>query len=80
MNPVDVRFAEFHLSHPEVYEFLVEAARKYRKNQPSMTGLFALARLEGFKINDLYRGRYARLLTKQEPDLVGLFSFRSMRT
>jgi hypothetical protein len=80
MNPVDVRFAEWHLSHPEVYEFLVEAARKYRKNRPSMTSLFALARLEGYQVNDLFRGRYARLLMKQEEDLAGLFDFRAMRT
>jgi hypothetical protein len=80
MNPVDVKFAEFHLSHPEVYDFLTASARKYKARRPSMTSLFSLARLEGIQVNDLYRGRYARLIARQEPDLKGALDFRAMRT
>jgi hypothetical protein len=80
MRALDVKFAEWHLSHPEVYRFLVGAARKYKHRKPSLTTLFALARLEGYPVNDLYRGRYARLIERQEADLKGLFNFRAMRT
>lgn len=34
----------------------------------------------GFKLNDHYTSRYARLIMKQEPDLDGLFELRALRT
>jgi hypothetical protein len=80
LNPIDVQFAEWHLARPEVYDFLVTVARKYKHRQPSMASLCSLARLEGFPVNDKYRGRYARLIARQEPDLKDIFKFRAMRT
>lgn len=34
----------------------------------------------GWKLNNNYRSRYARLILKQEPDLAGVFEIRELRS
>lgn len=85
------RFAEFHEANPAVYEELVVLARRARARGHQRIGielLFAIIRwnrmmettdASGFKLNDHYTSRYARLIMQQEPDLDGLFATRALK-
>lgn len=85
-------FALFHLSNPEVYETLVDLARKAKKQGKAHCGigmLWEVARWEfwlhtdngsGWKLNNSFRSRYARLIMRQEEDLAGYFTIRELRS
>lgn len=89
---IQERFAAFHAAHPEVYAELVELARTARRAGRSRIGigmLWEVLRWErtlrgveegGFKLNDHFRSRYARLLMEREPDLAGIFETRELRS
>lgn len=90
---IQERFAAFHAAHPEVYDELAALARKARRAGRDRLGigmLWEVLRWErtlrgvedpsGFKLNDHYRSRYARLLMDREPDLAGLFETRELRS
>lgn len=90
-NPIDVQFLEFHHAHPEVYQALRDMARDLRRRGEHKAGigmLFEVLRWnrlmagirdeDGFKLNNNYRSRYARLLMANEPDLVGFFETRQL--
>jgi cytochrome b len=88
---IDARFADFHAKNPQVYAELARLARQAKKNGHHKIGielLFAVLRWErmmqttgdsGFKLNDHFTSRYARLLMQREPDLDGLFETRAVR-
>lgn len=88
---IDDRFNEFHDRNPHVYEELVRLARRARDRGHRRIGielLFAVIRWErmmhttdptGFKLNDHYTSRYARLIMEREPDLDGMFRLRKLR-
>lgn len=87
---IDARFAEFHAAHPEVYAALVRLAREGKAAGHTKLGigmLFEVLRWEHmvrpddsepYRLNNVYRSRYARLVMDQEPDLAGIFDTREL--
>ncbi|MFS0905664.1 hypothetical protein AB3N02_21710 [Priestia aryabhattai] len=87
---LDKKFKEFHRTNPHVYEILVRLAREAKsagKKKISVVLLVQVARWElmfrtesddGFKINNSYTSRYARLIMENEADLVGFFELRKL--
>lgn len=92
MNEVelDMRFKEFHRDNPHVYNILVRLAREAKtagKTKISVVLLVQVARWElmfrtksddGFKINNSFTSRYARLIMENEADLNGFFDIRRL--
>lgn len=89
---IDRHFRTFHENNPEVYVELVRLARQLHGRGHDRIGigmLFEVIRwkrhletvdVSGFKLNNNYRSRYARLIMEQEPDLFGVFELRGLRT
>jgi len=89
---IQERFEQFHRANPHVYEALRALAFKALDRGFEHIGidaLYSVLRWEwaaetndptGFKLNDHYRSRYARLLMDQEPALGGLFEIRTIKT
>lgn len=87
---IQQKFDEFHRNNPHVYDALVRLARQAQRRGHSKIGielLFAIVRWEhmmtttdqsGFKLNDHYTSRYARLIMEREPDLRGIFRTRKL--
>ena len=83
---------QFHMDNPHVYQILVELARNLKAAGHKRLGirmLWETMRYElmtdtihpkGFKLNDHYHSRYARLIMEQEPDLDGIFETRKLRS
>lgn len=90
-DPIDERFIDFHHANPAVYVRLVQLAREWMDaghDRCSMDMLVHLVRWDygvrtqsgdGFKINDHFVSRYARLIAANEPDLAHLFTTRTLR-
>lgn len=89
---IDSRFREFHAEHPGVYTELVSMARQIKTRGYQRIGIeliwsaFRWNRMmqlppdeAGFKLNDHYRSRYARLIMLREPDLAAFFQTRNLR-
>jgi len=90
---IEDQFKIFHLMNPWVYDLLVNQARylRFRGHQRVGIGmLFEVLRWKQmmttddphseFKLNNNYRSHYARLIMANEPDLVGIFELRELRT
>lgn len=89
---IDERFRDFHAANPDVYDGLVRLARAGKARGAKKLGieqLYAVLRWEtfmrtsrdsGFKLNDHFTSRYARLIMEQEPDLAGIFEIRRLRS
>lgn len=101
---IDVAFYQFHQHNPKVYELLVKFARQAKaagRKKFGMKMLFERVRWfefvetkdsTGFRLNNNYTSRYARLMDKQERCstdcegcddtncLVGLFETRELTT
>ncbi len=90
LEDIQARFAEFHRSNPIVYQKLVQYARQAKAAGHGKIGIklllerfrwFALVETNdqhGYKINNDYSSRYARLIAEQEPDLAEMFNFREL--
>lgn len=92
-DPLDERFLDFHHAHPEVYERIVELARKWRDAGHEKIGIATIFEVmrwerglrgvkdaEGFRLNNSYRSRYARIIMANEKDLVGFFDTRTLES
>lgn len=90
---IDQRFRDFHAENPGVYTELVEMARTVKGRGYTKIGIeliwsaYRWNRMlrtspdeYGFKLNDHFRSRYARLIMATQPDLSDLFVIRSLRT
>lgn len=90
---IDTRFRDFHANNPSVYTELVTMARQLHSRGYRRIGielLFAAFRWNrmlsttadeyGFKLNDHFTSRYARLIMATEPDLNDFFRTRTLRT
>lgn len=90
---IDARFRQFHIENPGVYTELCSMARQLKERGYRRIGielLFAAYRWNrmmrttaddyGFKLNDHFTSRYARLIMSQEPDLTEMFKTRTLRT
>jgi hypothetical protein len=85
------KFEQFHADHPDVYDQLVELARRMRSRGHAHYGiatLFEVVRYhrhtsgkdaDGFKLNNNYRSHYARLIMERERDLNGMFHLRELK-
>lgn len=91
-DPLDRAFWQFHFEHPHVYELLVRFALEARAAGRHRYGIamiyermrwYVLIETNdplGFKLNNNYRSRYARLLMLYEPELADLFEIRELKT
>ena len=90
-HDLDVAFAAYHKAHPETYDTLARLARQALAKgctRGGMKMLFEVARWEqylatgddGYKLNNSFASRYARLLMEREPDLQGFFETRGLRS
>jgi len=91
LDRVEQSFREYHAGHPWVYERLVETVRWYagRGRKRGVGFFFEVLRHEmfmgdthdadGFKLNNNFRSRYARLIEDRCPDLRGYFRKRRLR-
>lgn len=90
-DPLEERFLEFHHANPGVYDALVALARRWKDagfEKIGIATLFEVLRWErglagvrdadGYKLNNSYRSRYARLIMANERDLLGFFDLRSL--
>lgn len=88
---LDARFRRFHAENPHVYEQLRDLALQLRRAGHERCGvkmLFEVLRWqrmlsttdpEGWKLNNSYTSRYARLLEDQEPELADFFELRRLQ-
>lgn len=89
---IDARFQAFHAANPHVYERLVAMALQLRRRGHQRLGIGMLWEVlrwrqmletddpaSGFKLNDHFRSRYARLIMEQEAELAGAFELRPLR-
>jgi hypothetical protein len=84
------KFNEFHAEHPEVYAKLRELCFILLDKGILHYGIgalwermrwhfmFEVRDSQGFKLNNNFRSRYARLLMEKEPRLVGFFETREL--
>lgn len=89
---IQERFERFHAENPAVYAELVKLARRARNRGHKRMGievLFGALRWRrymattdpsGFKLNDHYTSRYARLIMELESDLAGFFETRTLKS
>jgi hypothetical protein len=79
-------FAKYHAENPNVYQSLVDLARKSRRYRPDrvigIQMLFEVLRwnyytsvhtTEEYKFPNAFAAGYSRLIMKNEPDLKGIF-------
>lgn len=91
-DSIDSRFREFHAENPHVYEELVRLARvwvaRHGRKRLGIRTLWETMRWNlliqtndpsGFKLNDHYHSRYARLIMQREDDLADVFETRRLR-
>lgn len=87
---IESRFAAFHRANPDIYTKLVRLARELRAKRPhyGIRPLIEIVRYDqamtnaddGFKINNDFCSRYARLIMDNEPDLDGFFETRELKS
>lgn len=87
---IQQKFEQFHAANPHVYANLKALALQLKAKghgRGSIGMLFEVLRHQyqiqtagdDYKLNNNYRSRYARLLEKQEPSLVGFFETRELK-
>jgi hypothetical protein len=88
---IQASFERFHRENPDVYRQLVRIAREMKrrgKSRGSMDHLLHILRWntfrktgdDGFKLNDHFTSRYARLIEQCNPELRGFFRTRGLRS
>jgi len=83
------KFWQFHVDHPEVYRYLVQFARAWRRGRGGPLGIGALFERVRWeigiqsdvspKLNNNHRAFYARLIMERNSDLAGIFALRQQR-
>ena len=86
-------FVVFHNANPKVYWELVRLAKEAKTNGHQKIGIGMLWEVmrwnlfyqkndpnSEFKLNNNYRSRYARFVMDTNPDLVGLFETRELKS
>ena len=89
---LDEKFFKYHEANPQVYSLFlgfVKKARSAGHKHYSIDAIMHQVRWhmnvetrdsEGFKMNNNYTSRYARLLVKLQPNLDGFFRNRKLKT
>jgi len=88
---IQQKFEAFHRENPRVYELLVKFSRQVKatgREHYSINAVFERIRWhvfietkadDQFKLNNIYRSRYARMLMEKEPDLRDFFDTRELK-
>ncbi len=76
---LQVGFEKDMISRPEIYTQLVRAASRLKTFGTKKTGIKGLAKDNKIKLNNTFGSRYARLIMKQEKDLKGFFTLRTLK-
>ncbi len=89
---IQKRFEKFHQLNPWIYKTLVRLARDLKKRDANRFGIkmlweivrwqYMLAVIEpsgGYRLNNNYTSRYARLIASQEYDLKDVFETRELK-
>ena len=93
-DTLQAQFVRYHARHPEVYRLFCDLAEQMRatgRRRYSARTILHVIRWhralesdpredEGFKINNNYSSRYARMLITERPEFEGFFSLRELRT
>jgi hypothetical protein len=87
------KFKAFHRANPHIYDKIVEIARAKKRegySKYSMKRIFEEIRWENrgietdgtdeYTLSNSFTSRYARLVMRQEEDLVGFFNLKPLRT
>lgn len=86
------KFLKYHEDNPEIYEILKRLAFEAKKKGRKKIGIKMLWEVmrwerfihsndpEGYKLNNNYPSRYARLLMENEKELEGFFEVRKLRS
>lgn len=89
---IDEAFAEFHEAHPEVYEHFKTLANQLRSRGHKRYGAKGIVEVirfhrattgpdvNGFKINNNFTSRYARMLIEEDPSFDGFFEMRRLKS
>lgn len=89
---IESRFQEFHQKNPDIYIILARLAREAKASGRKKLGVKMLwevmrwelmiqsSDVEGYKLNNNFPSRYARLLMQQEKDLSSFFELRKLRS
>jgi hypothetical protein len=89
---IQQKFEDFHHGNPKVYDELVRMARVLQARGHARVGielLFAQIRWmslmstsgddDGFRLNNSFTSRYARLILAEHPEFDALFEIRTLR-
>ena len=92
LSKIQAAFEKFRAANPTVYVELVTLAREWRRTNPKRrVGIGMLWEVlrwrmnitttdpSGFKLNNNFRSRFARLVMAQEEDLCGIFETRELQ-
>jgi hypothetical protein len=85
------KFEQFHAKNPGIYKRMVALTRAVKdtgRKHFSLIGVWSKMRVDldmntaegSHDLNNEYRSHYARLIMEQEPDLVGFFRLRPLRS
>jgi len=89
---LEAKFQAFHEENPDVYDHLVRLAHQAKRRGHQKIGIGLLWEVmrwersmqtidpEGFKLNNNWRSRYARMIMQREPALEGFFELRELQT
>lgn len=89
---LEERFWEYHRKNPDIYDSLVALAREAKQSGKNKIGIKMLWEVlrwqrflttndpEGYKLNNSYPSRYARLIMENEKDLEEIFDVRKLRS
>jgi hypothetical protein len=90
---IQERFEAFHAANPWVYEALVKLALDFVARGHRRIGIGMLVEVvrwqygrqtsdptSGFKVNNNYRSRYARMIEARVPELAGMFETRELQS
>jgi len=89
-NELDKKFRQYHFEHPEVFKFFAQFALQLKHKGFKHFGAKAIMERirwevalqtgrDGFKINNNYTSRYARLLEQKLPMFRGFFRKRALQ-
>ena len=87
---IEREFNAYHAAHPWIIERIVSMVKRYKQvgRRRGIGFFFEVLRherliesgdVDGFKLNNNYRSRYARLIEREHPSLRGFFRKRRLR-
>ena len=87
----DEKFLKFHSDNPYIFQLFVKYSREAKAAGKKHYGIWAIANRirwhvdietrsrDGFKVNNNYLSRYARLIAEEYPEFKGFFRNRELK-